>query len=124
MIIGIGIDLIEIERVSVKISRKKGFKEFVFSKKEMAYCEKKASKFEHYAARFAAKEAFFKAIGTGWVKRTHFNEVEITHDETGKPLLVLRGETKKTLSALGITNILVSLTHLKTIASAVVIVEK
>ena len=59
MITGIGIDLIEVDRVAAKISRKKGFRELIFSKKEIAYCEKKTNKFEHYAARFAAKEAFF-----------------------------------------------------------------
>jgi holo-[acyl-carrier protein] synthase len=96
----------------------------VFSKTEIAYCESKTNKFEHYAARFAAKEAFFKALGTGWLEGTHFNEVEITNDESGKPALVLLGETKKTLSAWGISKILVSLSHLKTIASAVVIIEK
>ena len=66
MITGVGIDLIEVERVAVKIRKEIGFRELVFSKKEIAYCEKKTNKFEHYAARFAAKEAFFKAIGTGW----------------------------------------------------------
>jgi holo-[acyl-carrier protein] synthase len=96
----------------------------VFSKTEIAYCESKTNKFEHYAARFAAKEAFFKALGTGWLKGTHFNEVEITNDESGKPSIVLLDETKKTLSPLGIRKILVSLSHLKEIASAVVIIEK
>jgi len=68
MIKGIGIDMIEPERVATRIKKKKGFRELVFSKNEIAYCEKKTNKFEHYAARFAAKEAFFKAIGTGWGK--------------------------------------------------------
>jgi len=124
MLAGLGTDLTEVERIAEKINKRSGFREMVFSKTEIAYCESKTNKFKHYAARFAAKEAFFKALGTGWLEGTHFNEVEITNDESGKPALVLLGETKKTLSAWGISKILVSLSHLKTIASAVVIIEK
>ena len=124
MLAGLGTDLTEVERIAEKINKESGFREMVFSKTEIAYCESKTNKFEYYAARFAAKEAFFKALGTGWLEGTHFNEVEITNDESGKPALVLLGETKKMLSAWGISKILVSLSHLKTIASAVVIIEK
>ena len=124
MLAGLGTDLMEVDRIAEKINKRSGFREMVFSKTEIAYCESKTNKFEHYAARFAAKEAFFKALGTGWLEGTHFNEVEITNDESGKPALVLLDETKKTLSPFGIRKILVSLSHLKEIASAVVIIEK
>ena len=124
MIAGLGTDMIEVERVAVKIAKESGFRELVFSKKEIDYCEAKANKFEHYAARFAAKEAFFKAIGTGWLDGTAFNEVEITNDEKGKPVLALLGQTALAIDAMNFKNILVSLTHLKTIASAVVIIER
>jgi len=95
----------------------------VFTPKEIAYCEMKANKYEHYAARFAAKEAFFKAIGSGWTDGTAFNEIEITNNENGKPLLILLGDTAKLMLAKQISNISVSLSHLNTIASAVVIIE-
>ena len=124
MISGIGIDMIEVERVATKIGKESGFREMVFSKKEIVYCESNAKKFEHYAARFAAKEAFLKALGTGWKNGTSFNEIEITGDDLGKPELILLGETAKTLAAVGIIKISVSLSHLKNIASAVVIIEK
>lgn len=124
MISGIGIDMIEVERVATKIGKESGFREMVFSKKEIAYCESKAKKFEHYAARFAAKEAFFKALGTGWKNGTSFNEIEITGDDLGKPELVLLGETAKSLAEFRSFTIAVSLSHLKKIASAVVIIEK
>lgn len=124
MLAGLGTDLIEVKRIGEKIDKGSGFREMVFSKTEIAYCESKTNRFEHYAARFAAKEAFFKALGTGWLEGTHFNEVEISNDGSGKPVLVLLGETKKTLSTLGIRKILVSLSHLKSIALAVVIIEK
>ena len=77
MIFGIGTDLIEVERVAHKMEKKEGFKELVFSPGEIIYCETRANKYEHYAARFAAKEAFLKAIGTGWRNGTAFNEIEI-----------------------------------------------
>ena len=124
MIAGLGTDMIEVERVAVKIAKESGFRELVFSKKEIKYCEAKANKFEHYAARFAAKEAFFKALGTGWLDGTAFNEVEITNDDKGKPVLALLGQTAVSLAAMNFKNIFVSLTHLKNIASAVVIIER
>ncbi len=123
MIFGIGIDLIEVQRVADKLNKKEGFAQLVFSAKEIAYCEIKANKFEHYAARFAAKEAFFKALGTGWKNGTAFNEVEITGDEEGKPELVLLGKTAATIEAMKLGRISVSLSHLKTMASAIVIIE-
>ena len=90
MIAGVGTDMIEVERIAVKIAKESGFRELVFSEKEISYCETKAHKFEHYAARFAAKEAFFKALGTGWLNGTAFNEIEITNDAAGKPGAGLR----------------------------------
>ncbi|MEP6673985.1 MAG: holo-ACP synthase [Ferruginibacter sp.] len=124
MIEGAGIDLIDVERIIFNIEKDAGFKEMIFSDNEIGYCESKANKYEHYAARFAAKEAFLKALGTGWIEETQFNEIEITNTSTGKPELILKGKTKETLHALQITRILVSLSHLKTMACAVVIIEK
>jgi holo-[acyl-carrier protein] synthase len=124
MISGLGIDMIEVERIAEKINKESGFRELVFSKTEIAYCELKKNKFEHYAARFAAKEAFFKALGTGWAENTLFNEVEIINNNEGKPEVALSGFTLETINLMGVKKILVSLSHLKTIASAVVIVEK
>jgi len=121
---GVGIDMIEVERVAEKINKETGFRELVFSKAEIAYCESKKKKFEHYAARFAAKEAFFKALGTGWAENTLFNEVEIINDDNGKPDISLSGVTKETINKMGIKNVVVSLSHIKSIASAVVIIEK
>ena len=124
MIEGIGIDMIEVERIKYNIEKDAGFKEMIFSENEIIYCESKTNKFEYYAARFATKEAFFKALGTGWSEGTHFKEVEIVHDENGKPEIKLSGATQTTLAALEIIKILVSLSHLKTLATAVVIIEK
>jgi len=121
---GVGIDMIEVERVQSSIAKEQGFRELVFSAKEIAYCESKANKYQHYAVRFAAKEAFFKALGTGWLKDTAFNEIEVTNDESGKPILEPIGESAVVINRSGPLKISVSLTHLKTTASAVVIIEK
>lgn len=124
MIIGTGIDIIEVERVAVKLSKENGFRELVFSQKEIDYCETKTNKYEHYAARFAAKEAFLKAAGTGWASGTAFNEIEISNDEEGKPVLNLLGGTASLITSLEINKITVSLSHIKTMATAIVILEK
>ena len=123
MVTGIGIDMIEVERIAEKIGKEQGFRELVFSASEISYCEAATNKYEHYAARFAAKEAFFKAIGTGWTDGTAFNEIEITHDEKGKPLLTLTGITAASMQQKGIGAISVSLAHVKAMATAVVIIE-
>jgi holo-[acyl-carrier protein] synthase len=123
MVTGLGIDTVEVTRIAEKIGKENGFRELVFSAGEIAYCENKPHKYEHYAARFAAKEAFFKAIGTGWLNGTAFNEVEVVNDERGKPAIRFLGETFVTAKDWPIGAILVSLTHTKTTAAAVVIIE-
>ena len=123
MIFGIGTDLIEVERVADKMEKKQGFKELVFSAGEIIYCEARTYKYEHYAARFAAKEAFLKAIGTGWRNGTAFNEIEIYNDDEGKPEIRFHGLTAKTIADLKLGKIFVSLSHLKTMACAMVIIE-
>jgi len=123
MILGTGIDMIEVERVAFSVGRNSGFREMVFSKGEIEYCETKASPFQHYAARFAAKEAFLKAIGRGWDSGLALHEIEIVNEPNGKPVLRLSGKTAAALASLTIRTIHVSLSHLKTYASAVVILE-
>lgn len=116
--------MIETDRIAASITKEKGFRELVFSADEISYCESKTNKYQHYAARFAAKEAFFKALGTGWKDGTSFNEIQVQHDADGKPELKLLGETATILSDLENSKIFISLTHLAAIASAVVIIEK
>ena len=123
MIIGTGIDIIEVDRIAARVGRDSGFKEMVFSKNEMKYCDAKASPFEHYAARFAAKEAFLKAVGSGWDSGLQWNEIEVLNEAGGKPVLYISGMTKEMLLPLGIRVIHVSLSHLKSMATAIVILE-
>ncbi len=123
MIIGTGTDLIDVERVAERVGRDNGFRELVFSAAEIAYCDTKAQPFQHYAARFAAKESFLKAIGRGWESGLQLNEIEIINDEKGRPGMRLSGETAVSVYPLGIKKIHVSLSHLKTYATAIVILE-
>lgn len=120
MITGVGTDIVETERIAKAIEKEQGFRELVFSRHEISYCESKADKFQHYAARFAAKEAFFKALGTGWKNGTSFNEVEVVNTENGKPEIRLLGETAISIGSL---KSMVSLSHVKHMATAVVIIE-
>ena len=124
MILGSGIDMIEVERIAFSVGRNSGFREMVFSAQEIAYCESKAAPYQHYAARFAAKEAFLKALGRGWDSGLALHEIEIVNEANGKPLLRLSGKTAAALESLEIRNIHVSLSHLKSYASALVILEK
>lgn len=124
MIKGIGTDIIEVERVASRIQKGNGFRELVFSASEIKYCEAKTNKYEHYAARFAAKEALGKALGLGWAEGTTINEAEIINDENGKPYINFIGETATKIASLNLGNIHVSLSHIKTFAIAIVIIEQ
>ena len=122
MILGIGTDIAEVARIAKSIENN-SFKEKVFSKNEITYCEAKANKAESFAARFAAKEAFFKALGTGWRGGMAFNEVEVVNDELGKPTLNVSGKTAEIIKEKKIKTIHVSLSHTKEMAIAMVVLE-
>src|SRR4051812_43953536 len=94
MILGTGIDIIEVDRVAEKVSKNNGFLEKVFSAAEIEFCAGKKKPAEHYAARFAAKEAFLKATGKGLMLSHHLHQIQVTHDDLGKPHITLIGELK------------------------------
>ena len=122
MIVGIGTDIIEVARVKNALEKNE-LKTKAFSKREIEYCGK--DKFaQSYAARAAAKEAFFKALGTGWRDKMNIYEVEILNDELGKPFIELSGETLKVFEQKGGGTIHVSLSHIKEHAVAFVIIEQ
>jgi holo-[acyl-carrier protein] synthase len=124
MIVGIGTDIIEIARIERLLTKQKRFQKRIFTEVEIAYCETKKNNAQNYAARFAAKEAFLKAIGTGWRQGVAFKEIELVNNEQGKPEIFLSGKAKEIADNLGITNIQVSVSHLKDFAIAVVTAEK
>jgi holo-[acyl-carrier protein] synthase len=122
MIFGIGTDIIEVERVASAIA-KEAFKNKVFTDVEIAYCEQFKTA-ESFAARYAAKEAFFKALGTGWRDGMHITEVEVMNDELEKPYIKLSGITKEKVAQMGVKEIHLSLSHIKSTAIAFVVLEK
>jgi holo-[acyl-carrier protein] synthase len=123
MISGIGIDIIEIARIRKAIESNPGFAQRIFSPSEIEYCESKADSIVSYAARFAAKEAFMKALGTGWNHEVSWVEIETLTKENGKPELVISGRTKATLVSRHITSCHLSLSHEKGYAVANVVLE-
>jgi holo-[acyl-carrier protein] synthase len=124
MIFGQGIDIIEVARIEKQINRGDRFKDRIFTARERAYCDGKKNGAQNYAARFAAKEAFFKALGTGWRGGLTFQDVEIVNNEAGKPEIVLYGKAQEMAEKCAIKRIHVSLTHLKDYATSVVTLEK
>jgi len=124
VIYGIGTDLIEVSRVEKQLDKDQGFKERVYTPVEIEYCDPKRHHPQHYAARFAAKEAFMKALGTGWQEGVSFHEIEVITSPNGKPELKLYGKTAEIAAARNITSMFVSLSHLTSFAMAIVILEQ
>jgi len=121
--LGLGIDLVEVARIRDLLTKHGDrFKERTFTVGEIAYCDSCADPAMHYAARFAAKEAAAKAIGTGlWAQGVDWKDLEVLRADSGKPSLVLHRAAKDHASALGVTSCLISLTHTRELAMAQVI---
>ena len=125
MIVAIGIDIIEVARVREVLVRTPRFRERVFTAAERAYCDGRGVvAAQHYAARFAAKEAALKALQTGWRGGISWHDVEVASHESGAPYLVLRGEVEKLLAESGANKAHLSLSHTTEHAIAQVILEK
>jgi holo-[acyl-carrier protein] synthase len=124
MIVGMGIDIAEVKRIAAVIeSQKERFLRRVFTLDEVAYCEQFKNRFERYAGRFAVKEAAMKALGTGWSRGVRWVDLEVVRQRSGRPTLALKGEAKKIADALGVKNIVISITHTAEQAIAQVIFE-
>lgn len=124
MVRGIGIDIIEIERIAKALERHpERMKKRLYTDEERAYCEARANPLLHYAARFAAKEAFSKAIGTGMAGGFGWKDASVLNKPGGEPHLVLSDAAQERLRARGAVRALVSLSHSATVACAVVVIE-
>jgi holo-[acyl-carrier protein] synthase len=124
MITGIGIDVVQNERIRDSIQRfGDRFLNRIYTEGEIEYCKKCAQPDIHYAARFAAKEAAFKALGTGWAAGVKWRDIEIERLPSGKPELHLHGEALNRATAAGAQRFYVSLTHDQLVSCAVVILE-
>ncbi|HMC73879.1 MAG TPA: holo-[acyl-carrier-protein] synthase [Terriglobales bacterium] len=125
MIVGTGIDIAEVPRVAEAIERYgQRFLQRIFTEGEIRYCESKANRVERYAARFAAKEAGMKALGTGWNHGVRWRDIEVRRQPGGRPTLEFHGKAGEFASNMGVTNIALSLTHTAEEAMAQVILEK
>ena len=123
MIVGIGTDIVRVERIQRLLGRYPGFVHRVFTPQERAYCEARASRAQSYAARFAAKEAVMKALGTGWNGRVNWLDIEVVNDTLGKPCLNVHGHVAELLAGRGVSGLHISITHEKEYALACAVLE-
>ena len=124
MIVGIGVDIVEVDRMRSAIARYGDhFMRRVFTADEAAYCRLCAHPEQRFATRFAAKEAALKALGVGWTQGVQFTEVEVTNNALGAPFVTFRGRALELSEGLGVARIHVSLTHHKDFAIAQVLLE-
>jgi holo-[acyl-carrier protein] synthase len=124
MVIGVGTDLIEIARIAQSVERYgTRFLARVYTPREIAYCQRKKNSDESFAARFAAKEAAAKALGTGISHGVSWLELEVVRQPSGQPALELTGRALDRARRLGVVRSSLSLTHSKDLALAVVVME-
>lgn len=125
MITGLGVDIVEIDRMKAAIARQPRMKERLFSDAEREYCDKRSRPEIHYALRFAAKEAVLKALGTGF-SGMRFKDVEVVREDSGRPVPRLSGRAAQRADELGVVEMHLSLsfTHTTAVASAVAITEE
>jgi holo-[acyl-carrier protein] synthase len=124
MIVGTGVDLSEVPRIKASIERfGDRFIGRIYTPAEIAYVEGKANRYERYAARFAAKEAGMKALGTGWRHGVTWRDFEVINLPSGKPTLQFHGTAEQIADRMGVKNVALSLTHTKEAGMAHVILE-
>ncbi len=124
MIAGIGTDLVEVQRIRESIERfGDRFLQRIYTGTERTYCSSKANFAERYAARFAAKEAGMKAIGTGWSRGVSWQDFEVSNLRSGKPTLKLSGVAAEVAAGMNVKQISLSMTHTATEGFAIVILE-
>lgn len=125
MILSIGIDIVEVYRMRTVLARTPRFAKRVFTDGERSFCEGKGvAAAQSFAGRFAAKEAFLKALKTGWRGKITWHDIEVVSDDHGAPELNVTGEAKNILRSRGATRVHLSISHTATYAVAEVIIEK
>lgn len=119
MIVGLGTDIVEVKRIERMIDQHgDAFVQRIFTADEVAYCRNRKFNAEPFAGRWAAKEAVMKVLGTGFVQGTHFQEIEVVTEESGRPRIVLHGSTAALAKQLGIDDVLITMSHCKEYATA------
>ena len=123
MVIGLGIDIIEIDRIKDSIDKfGDRFLKKIYTQNEINYCNSKSNKYQHFAARFAAKEAVYKALASGWEKASTWQSIEINNEPNGMPVVKLNGKLSSFLS--DENNLKISLSHSRDYVACVAIIYK
>ncbi|MEE2826191.1 MAG: holo-ACP synthase [Planctomycetota bacterium] len=118
-VVGIGTDIVQCSRIESMIAKHDElFLKRVYTEWEINYCSRRKSAVEHFAGRWAAKEAILKAMGTGWAKGVHWTDLEIRNEVGGQPFVQLAGEARTVCQEKGIGEILISLSHCREYATA------
>jgi holo-[acyl-carrier protein] synthase len=118
-VLGIGTDIVECLRIAQVIERHgEQFINRVFTPHEIEYCSSRAAATQHYAGRWAAKEAVMKALGTGWVRGVNWTDIEIRNENGGRPAVSFRGSVRDLVESLGISEMHISISHCRTHATA------
>lgn len=124
MIVGTGIDVEQVQRIAESIARfGDRFLNRVFTESEIRYCQSKANRSERYAARFAAKEAAMKALGTGWNHGVRWRDIEVCRQPGGRPTIVFHAKAAEFAAKMGAVHVALSISHTTEIAIAQVILE-
>jgi len=123
-ILGIGIDIVEVERIKEGITKRETFLNRIYSENEIKLSERGKFRFEELAGRFAVKEAVLKAIKTGWRQGVTYKDIIVLNEPSGAPYVILSGKAQKLTESLGVKNIFVSISHTKKLAIGMAIVTK
>jgi holo-[acyl-carrier protein] synthase len=115
---GIGIDITEVDRIESLAEQHEQFLARVYTEREIGYCSRKKNKYQHFAARFAAKESVLKALGVGWSQDIKWTDIEVVNDSSGRPHINTYGAVKKLVEQREVKEILISLSHISHYAIA------
>lgn len=122
MIVGLGTDIIEIVRIGQMIERHgEQFLQRVYTEDEIRYCQRRKECYQHYAGRWAAKEAVMKTLGTGWTRGIGWQDIEVCTKRSGQPTINIRGSARDFAEKIGINEVLVSISHCRAYAMATAI---
>jgi len=125
MIVGIGTDIVEVTRIGEMIERHgEIFLQRVFTEGEIRYCQERKLAMQHYAGRWAAKEAVMKTLGTGFSKGVGWRDIEVASQKSGQPIILLSGGAKEMTKVMGIDEVLISISHCRAYATATAIAFK
>lgn len=122
MIVGLGTDIVEIVRIGQMIERHgEMFLNRIYTEEEIRYCQRKRQSYEHFAGRWAGKEAVMKTLGTGFIRGIGWRDIEILSARSGKPSVTIRGGAQEHAEQLGIEEILITISHCRSYATATAI---